>query len=236
MLTLRQALPIWFRIGLLSFGGPAGQIALMHRELVDKRRWISEERFLHALNFCTLLPGPEAAQLATYIGWLMHRARGGLVFGLCFVLPGATLMLALTSVYWFFHRLTLVDAIFFGIKAAVLAVVVEAVVRVAKRALQTRSAVVVAALSFGALFVFSAPFPAVIAASALAGWLGLRTKPAATVEKQRTMTELPLVDQLFARGEMGHTKPSLSSTVETAALVDALVRANCWALGLAGTH
>ena len=153
-LTLRQAFPVWLRIGLLSFGGPAGQIALMHRELVEKRRWVSEERFLHALNFCTLLPGPEAQQLATYIGWLIHGTRGGLLAGGLFVLPGAMLMLGLSATWATFHEVPVVDAVFFGIKAAVLAIVVEAVVRVGKRALKTRAAVGLATLAFLALFLF----------------------------------------------------------------------------------
>lgn len=217
-LTLKAAFFVWLRIGLLSFGGPAGQIALMHRELVERRKWISEERFLHALNFCTLLPGPEAAQLATYIGWLLHKTPGGLVAGACFVVPGALLMLGLSTIYWVFHRVAIVDALFFGIKAAVLAVVVEAVLRVGKRALQTRRALVVAALSFTALFCFSAPFPLVIALSAAVGWAGLVPKPTAPAARQGQLADLPLVDLLFAQGAAEHTKPVFRASVRTAAI------------------
>lgn len=124
--TFREALKVWAKIGCLSFGGPAGQIALMHKELVEERRWIGEQRFLHALNYCMLLPGPEAQQLATYIGWLMHGTAGGLVAGLLFVLPGAVVMLALSILYALYRHVPLIDAAFLGVKAAVLAVVVEA--------------------------------------------------------------------------------------------------------------
>ncbi|HMB77909.1 MAG TPA: chromate transporter, partial [Kiloniellaceae bacterium] len=133
--TFAEAFWVWLRIGLLSFGGPAGQIALMHRILVEEKRWIGESRFLHALNYCMLLPGPEAQQLATYVGWLLHRTAGGLVAGLLFVLPGALVMLVLSVLYTGYRDLTLVSAIFFGVKAAVLAVVIEAVLRIGKRAL-----------------------------------------------------------------------------------------------------
>src|SRR6187397_1031699 len=134
--TFQEALAVWAKIGVLSFGGPAGQIALMHRVLVDERRWISEERFLHALNFCMLLPGPEAMQLATYIGWRLHGTIGGLAAGLLFVLPGALVVLALSVAYTYFGRLPLVEAAFVGIKAAVIVIVIEALLRVAKRSLQ----------------------------------------------------------------------------------------------------
>src|ERR1044071_3330375 len=133
--SFRDALRVWAKIGFLSFGGPAGQIALMHRELVERRHWIDEKRFLHALNYCMLLPGPEAQQLATYIGWLLHKTRGGLVAGLCFVLPGAVAILLLSALYVGYGHVELVASIFFGLKAAVLAIVVEAVVRIGRRAL-----------------------------------------------------------------------------------------------------
>ncbi len=218
-LTLREATPVWLRIGLLSFGGPAGQIAVMHRELVEKRRWISEERFLHALNFCTLLPGPEAMQLATYIGWLLHRTAGGLVAGSLFVLPGAALMVVLASVYATFHQVAAIDAVFFGIKAAVLAVVVEAVVRIGKRALKTPMAVAIAALAFVALAAFSAPFPLVIAAAALAGALGLPVRaPGGSDKKAEAEGREALVDRLFAAGKLEHTQPNLARAARTVAL------------------
>jgi chromate transporter len=164
-----EALRLWARIGLLSFGGPAGQIALMHRELVDQRRWLSEKDYLSALNFCMLLPGPEAMQLATYAGWRLHGVRGGLAAGLLFVLPGAMIVLALTVLYSAFGALPLVAALFYGVKAAVLAIVVEALLRVARRALATRLDWMIAALAFIALFLFALPFPLVIIMAALVG-------------------------------------------------------------------
>ncbi|TIV94183.1 MAG: chromate transporter, partial [Mesorhizobium sp.] len=139
MPSFREATRLWAKIGLLSFGGPAGQIALMHKELVEERRWIGEERFLHALNYCMLLPGPEAQQLTVYIGWLLHRTAGGLVAGTLFVLPGALVMLCLSSFYMLYNDVPVVEALFFGVKAAVLAVVVEAVIRIGKRALKNRA-------------------------------------------------------------------------------------------------
>src|SRR6187402_2758961 len=142
--SFREALRFWLRMGFISFGGPAGQIAIMHRELVERRRWISEERFLHALNYCMLLPGPEAQQLAVYIGWLMHRTAGGLVAGLLFVVPGALVMLALSTLYLLYREVPLVAALFFGLKAAVLAVVVEAVLRIGRRALKNGVMVAIA--------------------------------------------------------------------------------------------
>ena len=161
---------VWLRIGLLSFGGPAGQIALMHRELVDDRRWISDARFLHALNFCTLLPGPEAMQLATYIGWLLHGVPGGLVAGILFVLPGALVMLVLSLIYALLGAVPVVSAIFFGLKCAVLVLVVEALLRVAKRALKSREAYALAVVAFLALFAFAVPFPVVVLITALVGY------------------------------------------------------------------
>jgi len=169
--TFAEALRVWFRIGCLSFGGPAGQIALMHREVVDGRRWVSDARFLHALNFCTLLPGPEAQQLATYLGWLLHGVRGGLAAGLLFVLPGALVMLALSVLYVAFGAVPLVAALFFGLQCAVLVLVVEALLRVARRALRGGVAWAAAGAAFAALFLFRLPFPLVVAAAALAGAL-----------------------------------------------------------------
>ena len=134
--TFNEALAVWARIGVLSFGGPAGQIALMHRMLVDERKWIGEEQFLHALNFCMLLPGPEAMQLATYVGWRLHGTLGGLAAGLLFVLPGALVVLALSIAYAMYGQFPFVEAAFVGIKAAVLVIVIEALLRVAKRALR----------------------------------------------------------------------------------------------------
>ena len=162
---------VFGRIGLTSFGGPAGQIAMMHRELVDERRWLDETRFLHALNYCMLLPGPEAMQLATYVGWLMHGVRGGIVAGLLFLLPGAALIVALSSLYFFFGSVPAVDGLLFGLKAAVLAVVLEALLRVARRALKTRAAWLIAVAAFAAIALFAVPFPIVILLAGVAGAL-----------------------------------------------------------------
>ncbi|TCZ65423.1 chromate efflux transporter [Roseicella aquatilis] len=164
-----EAVRVWLRIGCLSFGGPAGQIALMHREVVEERRWVSDARFLHALNFCTLLPGPEATQLATYLGWLLHGVRGGLAAGLLFVLPGALVMLALSAVFVAFGEVPLVAALFYGLKCAVLVLVVEALLRVARRALRGRLAWATAIAAFAALFLLNLPFPLVVLAAALLG-------------------------------------------------------------------
>jgi chromate transporter len=174
--SFRHALRVWARIGLLSFGGPAAQIALMHRTLVEEKKWLSEERFLHALNFCMLLPGPEAMQLATYAGWTMHGLRGGLAAGLLFVLPGAFVVLILSMLYVAYGTIPLVSAAFFGIKAAVLAIVIEALLRLARRALKTATDWWIAAAAFIALFVFGVSFPVIILAAALIGFF--RTAPA----------------------------------------------------------
>jgi chromate transporter len=165
------ALRVWLRIGLLSFGGPAGQIAMLHREVVEERRWIGERRFLHALNFCTLLPGPEAQQLATYLGWLMHGVRGGLAAGGLFVLPGALVMLGLSLIYATLGDVPLVAALFFGLKCAVLVLVIEALLRIARRALKGPAAWALAAAAFLALFLFGVPFPIVVFAAGLVGFV-----------------------------------------------------------------
>jgi chromate transporter len=165
----RNAVKTWAKIGCLSFGGPAGQIALLHRELIDERQWISEKEFLGALNFCMMLPGPEAMQLATYAGWKLHGVKGGLAAGLLFVLPGALVVLALSIVYATLGQLPLVSALFWGLKAAVLVIVVEALMRVAKKALRGPVDWVIAGAAFVALFVFALPFPLVITVAAAIG-------------------------------------------------------------------
>lgn len=175
--TFRQATRVWAKIGLLSFGGPAGQIALMHRELVEDRRWISESRFLHALSYCTLLPGPEAQQLAIYVGWLLHGTLGGVVAGVLFVLPGFFTILTLSIIYAEFHQVGWLVGVFFGLKAAVLAIVVEAVVRVGKRALRDTVSRAIATAAFVALFAFAVPFPVVVLVAGLIGFLGARYRP-----------------------------------------------------------
>jgi chromate transporter len=168
--SFAEATRLWFKVGCLGFGGPAGQIALMHRLVVDERKWVGEAQFLHALNFCMLLPGPEAQQLATYVGWLLHGVRGGLVAGTLFVLPGFCVILALSAAYAAFGQLPWLMGVFFGLKCAVIALVAEALWRVAKRALKQPIHVVIAVLAFLALFVFRIPFPLVILAAAIIGF------------------------------------------------------------------
>ena len=172
--TLAEAARTWARIAALSFGGPAGQIAVMHRILVEEKRWLGDGRFLHALNFCMLLPGPEAQQLATYIGWLMHGVRGALVAGGLFILPGVVAIMGLSWIYAAWGDVGFVAGLFFGLKAAVLAIVLQAVVRVARRALKNGAMRAIAAASFVAIFVFGAPFPLIVALAALIGWTGAR--------------------------------------------------------------
>ena len=174
--TFPEAAWTWARIASLSFGGPAGQIAVMHRILVEEKRWIGEARFLHALNYCMLLPGPEAQQLAIYIGWLLHRTKGGLVAGILFVLPGFLAIMALSLVYAAFG---IVQALFFGLKAAVLAIVLEAVLRIGRRALKNRVMIAIAAGAFIAIFAFGVPFPLIILVAGLIGYLGGRAGLAA---------------------------------------------------------
>ena len=175
--SFAEATRVWAKIGLLSFGGPAGQIAIMHRELVEERRWISESRFLHALNYCMLLPGPEAQQLATYIGWLLHGARGGIVAGTLFVIPGFFVILTLSSAYALFRETDWLATLFFGLKAAVLAIVIEALVRLSRRALRTGFDRLLALVAFLALFAFAVPFPLVVLGAGLVGFFVSRHSP-----------------------------------------------------------
>ncbi|MDD1496858.1 chromate efflux transporter [Agrobacterium sp. CNPSo 3708] len=179
--TLSELFFVFGRVGLLSFGGPAGQIGMMHRVLVDEKRWLSEERFLHALNYCMLLPGPEAQQLATYAGWLLHGRRGGIIAGTLFVLPGFLVIVALAAAYALYQDTHWLPALLFGLKAGVLAIVIEALLRVAKRALKSRFLIGIAAAAFVALFFFGVPFPLVILAAGISGFLkargGRSTKP-----------------------------------------------------------
>ena len=188
--TFKEALAVWAKIGVLSFGGPAGQIALMHRVLVDERRWIGEDQFLRALNFCMLLPGPEAMQLATFVGWRLHGTLGGLVAGLLFVLPGALVVLALSIAYALYGHVPVVEAAFVGIKAAVLVIVIEALLRVARRALRRPQDWIVAAAAFIAIFFFAVPFPLVIAAAALIGYLLVENRPQAISPTETSPVQL----------------------------------------------
>lgn len=176
-ITVRQAFLFWLKLGFISFGGPAGQIAIMHQELVERRRWISERRFLHALNYCMLLPGPEAQQLATYLGWLMHRTTGGIIAGLLFILPSLLLLILLSWVYLLFGQLPAVAAVLYGIKPAVTAIVLFAAYRIGSRALKNAVLWTLAALAFGAIFILHAPFPLIVLVAAVLGMLGGRFTP-----------------------------------------------------------
>jgi chromate transporter len=168
--SFSEALRVWLKIGCLGFGGPAGQIALMHRVLVDEKKWVDESRYLHALNFCMLLPGPEAQKLATYVGWLLHGVRGGLAAGILFVLPGALVMLAVSLLYVLGSGIPVVEGALFGIKAAVLVIVVEALIRIGRRALKTRLLYAIAALAFVGIYFLDLPFPAIVLAATLIGY------------------------------------------------------------------
>ncbi|MDN5926201.1 MAG: chromate efflux transporter [Hyphomicrobiales bacterium] len=168
----REAVAVWAKVAALSFGGPAGQIAVMHRILVEEKRWIGENRFLHALNYCMLLPGPEAQQLAIYVGWLLHKTKGGLVAGTLFVLPGFVSILALSYIYAAFGDVTVIEGLFFGLKAAVLAIVLHAVVRIGKRALKNYAMIAIAVAAFVAIFFFHVPFPLIILMAGVTGFIG----------------------------------------------------------------
>jgi len=211
--SLGEMARMFGKIGLLSFGGPAAQIALMHRLLVDEKRWIGERRFLHALNYCMLLPGPEAQQLATYVGWLMHGTRGGLVAGLLFIVPGALVMLALSMLYAAYAEIPLIAGVFYGVKCAVLAIVVQALLRVAGRALKTTLLRALAGAAFLALFLFGLPFPLVILAAGLAGFLAWRLAPQAIAgggghKAHAGSPEYGLIDALIDGGQLTHIAAS----------------------------
>lgn len=196
-----EAFRVWCRVAALSFGGPAGQIAVMHRILVEEKRWLSERRFLHALNYCMLLPGPEAQQLATYSGWLLHGTRGGLVAGLLFVLPGFLSILALSVLYALYREVPLVDAIFYGLKPAVLAIVIQALLKIGGRALHGPALVAIAGVAFVAIFALGVPFPAIILAAAAAG---LAFAPARARDDE-------------AEADGAGARPSMRSTLTTVA-------------------
>lgn len=192
--TRTEALRFWAKLGWISFGGPAGQIAIMHKELVERRRWVSEDRFLHALNFCMLLPGPEAQQLAAYIGWKLHGIRGGIAAGVLFLLPGALIVLLLSVMYAGYQDVSFVQALFFGIKAAVLAVVVDAVIRIGRRALKNPAMIGIAVAAFVAIFFFNVAFPIVILGAGLVGLIGGKFFPenfSASPRDDRDVPALP---------------------------------------------
>jgi chromate transporter len=222
-ISIRDAAWTWARIAALSFGGPAGQIAVMHRILVEEKRWIGETRFLHALNYCMLLPGPEAHELAIYIGWLMHRVRGGLIAGILFVLPGLFALAALSWAYAVFGDVPAVQSLFFGLKCAVLAVVLEAVLRVGKRALKSRVLVAIAALAFIGIFLFALPFPLTIVLAAAMGYFGNRLKPewfkSGGHGAAKTESGPPaLIDEEFAREVPAHVRPSFARFIMVAVI------------------
>lgn len=209
--TLREAFFVWLRVAALSFGGPAGQIAVMHRILVDEKKWISDSRFLHALNYCMLLPGPEAQQLATYIGWLMHRTLGGIMAGGLFILPGIVSIMALSYVYAAFGNVGVVTALFFGLKAAVLAIVIEAVVRLGKRALRNNVMIGIAAAAFVGIFFFAIPFPVIVFGAALIGFIGGLSGSAAFETgggQGKAGNGLSDADSLLGAQLPPHTRPS----------------------------
>jgi chromate transporter len=219
-ISLLAAFRVWLRISLLSFGGPAGQIAVMHRILIEEKRWISEDRFLHALNYCMLLPGPEAQQLATYIGWLMHRTLGGLIAGILFIIPGAIVILLLSILYAGYYEVKFVEALFFGIKAAVLAVVVEAVLRIGKRALKNTAMYTIAGGAFISIFFLAVPFPIVILAAAAIGLAGNKlmlpnfgnnTDRDSDIENHSASA---LVDSGIESDSFTHIKPSIISSMQ----------------------
>jgi chromate transporter len=186
----REAVRTWARVGVLGFGGPAGQIAVLHRIVVDEKQWVDEPRFLHALNFCMLLPGPEAQQLATYVGWMMHGVPGGLAAGILFVLPGFIVLSVLSTLYAAFQGTALVAALFFGLKPAIIAVVVEALLRIGRRALGRRGSVSIAAAAFISLSLFHIPFPLVVLGAAFAGWvMGRDTRSGAHVTDTSELSE-----------------------------------------------
>jgi chromate transporter len=206
---LRAATRAWFLVSLQTFGGPAGQIAVMQRTLVDERRWIGQQRFLHALNYCMLLPGPEAQQLATYVGWLLNGTRGGLVAGGLFVLPGVIALLALSAVYVAFGDTTAVTAVFAGLAPAVVAIVAQAVVRVAKRALTRPSLVLIAVAAFLALALFAVPFPVVVLLAGIAGWALQRRRAVAPPDRRAADGPAPLIPDDVLHTERPSTRRTL---------------------------
>jgi chromate transporter len=217
-----EAMKVWARVAALSFGGPAGQIAVMHRIIVEEKKWIGENRFLQALNYCTLLPGPEAQQLAIYIGWLMHKTRGGLFAGTLFVLPGLLAIMALSWIYVLLGKITIVQGLFFGLKAAVLVIVVEAVLRVGKRALKNNTMRGLAAVAFLALFFFDVPFPAIILAAGVIGYIGGKAGWSAFTagggHGKVGVKQIADVDSLLGEETPEHAKPNLRWSLSIAAV------------------
>jgi chromate transporter len=217
-ISFNEALLVWLRVALLSFGGPAGQIAVMHRILVEEKNWISEGRFLRALNYCMLLPGPEAQQLATYIGWLLHRTVGGIVAGGLFILPGVIAIMGLSYIYAGYGNVGFVEALFFGLKAAVLAIVIQAVVRVGKRALRNSIMITIAAIAFVAIFFFGAPFPLIIIAAGLTGFVGARLGRPEFAAVEHGGKSTAAIDTMLGDAVPDHVRANPSRTLRVAAV------------------
>jgi chromate transporter len=218
-ISFGEAFRVWLRIALLSFGGPAGQIAVMHRILVEEKNWISESRFLHALNYCMLLPGPEAQQLATYIGWLLHRTAGGIMAGGLFILPGVISIMALSYVYAGYGNVSFVEALFFGLKAAVLAIVIQAVVRVGKRALRNRIMIALAAVAFIAIFFFNVPFPIIIIAAGVIGYVGAKAgRPEFAAVKHGGAKNAAAIDGMLGAELPDHVRPTVPRALKVGAV------------------
>jgi chromate transporter len=231
--SFREAFRFWLKLGFISFGGPTGQIAIMHAELVEKRRWISEARFLHALNYCMLLPGPEATQLATYIGWLLHRTWGGIVAGTLFVLPSAFILWALSFVYVIFGKLPAVEAVFYGLKPAVLAIVAVAVIRIGRRVLKNEAMWALAGLAFVAIYFLKAPFPLILITTGVIGlaggkWWRKKFLVIGGEAKHEKSGSAVLSDGAAAPA---HTRPSLGRALKVCAVGLVLWWAPVFALG-----
>lgn len=226
IVPLSEAVKVWARVAALSFGGPAGQIAVMHRIVVNEKRWVGEHRFLHALNYCMLLPGPEAHQLAIYIGWLLNKTKGGMIAGLLFVLPGFLAILALSYIYVIFGDVTAIEGLFFGLKCAVLAVVVQAVFRIGGRALKNNAMVAMAAAAFVAIFFLQVPFPLIIVAAGLVGYVGGRVGlpafKAGGGHKSGSGKILEDRDSVLGEDIPPHARPNLAWSLKTAGALAAL--------------
>ncbi len=218
-ISFGEAFRVWLRVALLSFGGPAGQIAVMHRILVEEKNWISESRFLHALNYCMLLPGPEAQQLAIYIGWLLHRTAGGIMAGGLFILPGVISIMGLSYVYAAYGNVGFVEAVFFGLKAAVLAIVMQAVVRVGKRALRNPVMIGLAAIAFIAIFFFNMPFPIIIMAAGLIGYVGAKLgRPEFSAIEHGGGKKVAAIDSMLVGELPDHVRPTVARALRVSAV------------------
>ncbi|HYD17935.1 MAG TPA: chromate transporter [Patescibacteria group bacterium] len=220
MIPFNEALKTYAKIGLLGFGGPAGQIALMHRIFVEEKNWISEARFLHAVNYCMLLPGPEATQLATYIGWLLHKTKGGIAAGLLFVLPGAALILVLSAIYAQWHEAPLIAALFYGLKSAVLVVVIEALLRIGRRSLRSTAARQVAALAFVGIFFLALPFPLIVLAAGALGFFAPKSFPPPVLKSGTASAGASVLERMEAQGLLLHTQAAQAHSLRT--LLDGL--------------